>query len=257
MNLHRALVAALHAPGLLARPDVFARFALSDVERAWLLAVDPRALGTDPARRERLIRTLAEELPASVTLYTRHVRSLAALHAFCESEPFLDALATDGPLVLAFARFLADALPPAARDVVAIERLKAEARRSAQRPPTPGGVSVAPGVRAIAVGEHALPLLQAIEAWHHAIAKLPQALLCDDAPEPPAIPDAPGARTWLLSEARANDVGLVDTDADLVRVLEYFAIVRPRGSLAIPGVPPARAGALVDALIADGLLIEA
>ena len=257
MNLHRALVAALHAPGLLSKPEVFDRFALTEVERAQLLAVDPRALATDPQRRERLVRTLAEELPASVTLFAHHVRSAVALHAFCESDEILDALAADAPLVPAFARYLEAALPPAAQDVVAIERLKAEARRAARRPPLTGGVACAPGVAAVAVGDHAMPLLQALEAWHHEVSRLPQTLLCDDAPPPPATPMVPGARVWLLAEPRANDVGLVDTDEDLARVLAYFATVRPRAALAIPGVPAARTGALVDALIADGLLTEA
>ena len=109
---HRALQRAL----IVAQYDPDVRFedlagrgeaaTLGPEELAELAKVDRRGLRTDPLRRRRLLRTLAEEYKASTTLLLAETRSLADMEAFFTSIAFRVAVLHDASLALAFGAFL-------------------------------------------------------------------------------------------------------------------------------------------------------
>lgn len=267
--LQKALVTALHDETFVeafhADPEgVLAPLGLDEHERAQLVAVDRRAFRTDPLRRRRVLRVLSEEYKASTTLALAETRSLAFADGFFASSFFRSAVAEDQPLALAFGDFLLDAAragrlsSPQLPDVARLERLRASCRRDRHRPPPPG-VGLAPGV---AVGRFfggVLETIQRLERYLFEIGLMPQVALCDDRPPPPPLPAVDeGDPAHLLFTPAAADVGLSEIDAALHDALAALATPRPHGAalqaLGQAGVPAGRAPALLDALVAEGLV---
>ena len=274
-RLQRALIVALHDPGFCAamRADpaaALAPFGLTDAERTQLLAVDARAFGIDLLRRRRVLKAIVEELKGSVAIALAEVRRLAFLDDFFASPRFRAAVIEDGPLVLALADYLGDALAvgaltsPHLAGTLAIERARAEARRDRDRVPG-SGLSLAPGVRLVAADSAALAALQAAEQHLFELSLLPHAALCDDRPGL-ALPSRADARPLhLVVRATGSEVALAEVPEPLHRSLGALDDAVARGPvgradmpavLAVVGLRVADADRLVDDLLADGYAAE-
>jgi len=264
--LQRALVIALHDPGFVdamhADPEgALGPLGLGDGERAELLAVDRRAFRTDPLRARRVLRVLAEELKVAATLALWESRSVTFVEGFFASAFFRAAVMRRTALAPAFGEFLAAAplRTPQLPDVARLETLMARCRRAKLVGP-PDGVTLAPGV-ASGVFDAGVPeTIQRVERFLFELGLMPQLGFCSDGPALPELPPVGEGVVHLLISPTANGVGLAPIDEDLHRVLAALAeSVRradlPR-ALAPAGVPAARAGALVDALIEEGLVSE-
>jgi hypothetical protein len=259
--LQRALVIALHDPDFT---DFASLPGLGAAELAQLAGIDPRARRTDPLRRRRLLRTLAEEYKASTTLLLAETRALADLDAFFSSAAFRAAVMADRSLAVALAehlRALAARAPrtPQLPGVLALEATRAACRRDAQRAARPG-VGLAPGVAVLELDAAVLPAIQAVERYLFEIGLMPQVALADDAPRLPALGALTGrVEHYLLSPAE-GDIALAPIDAALHRVLAALREPRARkdavAAVGGAGVPAARAGELVDSLLLEGLLAE-
>jgi hypothetical protein len=112
-------------------------------------------------------------------------------------------------------------------------------------------------VAVVTVDEGTLECVQLVERWLFELGLMPQLALCADGPALPALPHA-DAPTWILLQGAA----ISTIDEDLHRVLAAVA-ARPMktradaaATLAPARVPAARADALVQALIDEGLLAE-
>jgi len=259
--LQRALVVAQYDPDV--RWQALAAPGLGADELAELEGVDRRGLRTDPLRRRRLLRTLAEEYKASTTLLLAETRSLAGMEAFFTSATFRAAVMDDRALAVAFGDFLAGcargATTPQLGGVVQLESTRAASRRGA-RAAVRAGVSLAPGVAVLAIDASVLPALQAVERYLFEVGLMPQVALCDDAPRLPPLGPLAGHDETFLFQPAGDDVALAPIDAHLQRVLAGFAASVARGDaravLAKAGVPAARAAELLDSLLLEGLLSE-
>lgn len=262
-TLQHALVIALHDPGFVeamhADPEgTLAPLSLTTAERAQLLAVDRRAFRTDPLRRRRLLRTLAEELKVSTTLALWETRSAAFVEAFFGSRFFREAVARRGSLAPAFGEFLA-ATPlrtPQARDVIRLETTTARCRRDRHGAPHEG-TALAPGVAVGAFDAATLETVQRVERYLFELKLMPQLALCPDGPALPELPAVGGGTAWLLFTPSQGGVSLTPIDEDLHRVLAAFATPRADPAAAPHGVPRARVAALVASLVDEGLLTSA
>jgi hypothetical protein len=263
--LQDALVIALHdatfVEALHRDPDAtLVGLELTRAERAQLAAVDPRAFRTDPLRRRRILRVLAEELRASTTLALAETRSLAFAEGFFESAEFRGAVIGRRPLVLAFGEYLASAglAAPLAAEIIRLETLLARCRRDRLRPPA-AGLALAPGVAVATFDAATLPAVQALERYVFELALMPQAALCDDRPPPPAAAPS-GERAHLLVTPAQAGVSLTAIDEGLFRVLRRLAVPIDRRDAAVAlapeGVPAAAADDLLQSLIEDGLLAD-
>jgi hypothetical protein len=272
-GLQRALVVALHDPAFVvamhADPDAaLGPFGLAPAERAQLLAVDRRAFGVDRLRARRLLRTLVEELKASVALALAETRSLAFLDGFVASPEFRRAIAGDGALVLSLGDYLAAARAsgrlrtPALDGVLAIELGRARARRAARRSPAPG-VALAPGVAVLEVAAGALEALQLVEQHLFEIGLMPHVALVDDRPALPALPVGEGGALRLLLRPLGDDVALIELEPPLHRALAGLFAAAAAGTLDRPAaiaalaalsLPVSSPALLLDQLIDDGLV---
>ncbi|HKA89225.1 MAG TPA: hypothetical protein VKE22_16275 [Haliangiales bacterium] len=263
--LQGALVIAFHDEGFVAamRRDpegTLGPMRLTPAERAQLLAVDPRAFRTDPLRRRRILRVLAEELRASTTLALAETRSLAFAEGFFASAHFRAAVMERRALVLAFGDYLAAAglAAPLGADIIRLETLLARCRRDRLRAPA-RGVALAPGVAVATFDAATLPAVQALERYVFELGLMPQAALCDDRPPPP-VASPSGQISHLLVTPGGSGVALTAIDADLHRVLARLETPIDRkdaaAALAPAGVPAAAAADLVQSLLEDGLLAE-
>jgi hypothetical protein len=81
---------------------------LSDRERAWLRAPDPRGWRTDPERPDRALTVLVQEYPASVALAAASGGGLEKLRVFFSSAGFHRAIQDRGSMALAFGGYLID-----------------------------------------------------------------------------------------------------------------------------------------------------
>jgi hypothetical protein len=282
-DLQRALVVALHDPGFVAAMHAdpaatLAPFGLDDAERAQLLAVDRRAFAIDRLRGRRLMRTLADELKASVALALIESRALALLDGFVGSAEFRAAIAADRSLIPALGDYLTRARADAGRPpdprfdgVIALELARARARRAVVRPPAPG-VGLAPGVVVLASTSAALEALQAVERHLFELGLTPHLALVDDRPPPPSLPEGPGRPLALLFRpppGPASDVALEAIEPPLFRALDGVdraaaaaaavgaplardAAVAALGGL---GLPVSRPALLLEQLVADGLVV--
>lgn len=258
--LQQALVIALHDPDFVAAMHAdpgatLAPLGLDGRERAQLLAVDRRAFRTDPLRRRRLMRTLAEELKVATTLVLCETRSAASVEAFFGSAAFRAAVIDRQPLAPAFGDWLGSLLmsTPQLAGVVRVETTTARCRRARHRHPA-RGIALAPGVAIATVDAGTVDVMQIVERWLFELGLMPQLALCSDGPQLPALP-APGARvTHLLFTPTQTGVSLTPIDDDLHQVLAAFVEPRPDATRALPALPPARARALVASLVEEGLL---
>jgi len=268
--LQRALVVAQYDPEVRFEEltDGAADAALGPEELAELAKVDRRGLRTDPLRRRRLLRTLAEEYKASTTLLLAETRSLAGMEAFFTSVAFRAAVLHDRALALAFGSFLGDlarasgaaARTPPLAGVVALESTRAASRRSARAVARPD-VSLAPGVAVLAVDASVVPAVQAVERYLFEVGLMPQVALCDDAPRLPPFGPLAGRDEHFLLQPAGTDVALSPIDAALHRVLSAFErpVPRPEAAAVLTsraGVPAARAPELLESLLLEGLLTE-
>ncbi len=263
--LQNALVIALHDEGFVAAmhrdPEgTLQPLRLTPAERRQLLAVDPRAFRTDPLRRRRILRVLAEELRAATTIALAETRSLAFAERFFGSPQFRAAVIERRPLVLAFGEYLAGAglAAPLAGDIIRLETLLARCRRDRLRPPA-RGIALAPGVAVATFDAATLPAMQALERYVFELGLMPQVALCDDRPPPPVAAPS-GEPAHLLVTPAASGVSLTTIDGDLHGVLSRLATPIERkdaaAALAPAGVPAAAAGDLVQSLLEDGILSE-
>ena len=266
--LQRALVIAQYDPevrfeALAEEVPAGAAAALGAAELAELARLDRRGLRTDPLRRRRLLRTLAEEYKASTTLLLAETRSLGGVETFFVGPAFRAAVLGDSPLAVAFGAFLAEAArhatTPQLRGVVALEWTRAASRRSARTACRPD-VSLAPGVAVLAVDASVLPAVQAVERYLFEVGLMPQVALCDDAPRLPPLGALTGQDEHYLFQPAGDEVALSPIDADLYRVLSSFTTPAPRpeaqARVSASGIPAARAAEVLDGLLLEGLLSE-
>jgi hypothetical protein len=272
-GLQRALVVALCDPAFVdamhaAPEEALARFQLAAAERAQLLAVDRRAFQVDRLRARRMLRAIVPELSGSMAVALSETRSLRFADEFFSSAAFRDAIASDRPLVIALADYLAAALAggrltsPWLAGVLAIERAKAEARRDRSRLSSPG-LALAPGLRLVEVEAGALAALQAAEQHLFELSLLPHIALCDDRPALD-LPDA-GDREPIHLAVRGDDGALDQVPEPLYRSLLAIDRAAARGVvrrgdlaglLASVGLRVPDPDALVDDLLAEGYAID-
>ena len=260
--LQQALVIALHDESFVvamhAEPEAtLAPLGLEARERAQLRAVDRRAFRTDPLRRRRLLRTLAEELKVSTTLLLWETRSAASVEAFFASRFFRAAVVGRAPLAPAFGEFLAS-LPsrtPQLADIIRLETTTARCRRDRHRAPAPG-TALAPGVAVDAFDAGTVEAMQRVERWLFELGLMPQLAFCADGPPLPSLPP-PGGTAHLLFTPTLTGVSLTPIDDDLHQVLAVFREPRPDPAAALPRMPAAGVRAMVASLIEDGLLVRA
>jgi hypothetical protein len=246
--LQHALVIALHDDGFVAAMHADAEATLAPLgldaaERAQLLAVDPRAFRTDPLRRRRLLRILAEELKVSTTLALWETRSAASIERFFASPAFRAAVVGRRPLAPAFGDFLGalGLRTPQLADVVRLETTTACCRRDRHRRPAPG-VALAPGVACEAFDAGVLETVQRVERYLFELGLMPQLALCADGPELPELPPPGGGTLYLLFTPAEAGVSLTPVDEDLHR------------ALLDPGKLPPR---VVQAMVDEGILTSA
>jgi hypothetical protein len=243
--LQKALVIALHDDAFVAAMHADPEGTLSPLEldareRAQLLAVDRRAFRTDPLRRRRLLRVLAEELPVSSALALRETRRAASLEAFFSSTFFRRAVIERLPLAPAFGDFIGGLglATPQLPDVVRLETTTARCRRDRRSAPRPG-VALAPGVAVGSFDAGVLETLNRVERWLFELKLVPQLAICADGPELPELPAPGGGTLLLLFTPSQTGIQLTPIDEDL-----YRALLDP------PRVPRAA----ISALVADGIM---
>jgi hypothetical protein len=260
-----SFVAAVHA----APERALGNAGLDEGERAELLAVDRRAFSTDPLRRRRTLRILADEYKISSTLALAETRSLAWLEGYFSSEHFHAAVRERRAIALAYGDFLLDACErgslrtPQIAGVVRLESAMARCRRDAVAPiaaaPGPAArVRLAPGHAVLALEANAIATVQTVEQYLFEIGLMPAVALCDDAPRPGALPPVSAEQAYLLLASEGRDVSLAALDADTYEMLRHFD--RPRAVeevatlLAARRVPVAAVRAAVEAFVEEGLL---
>ncbi len=148
------------------RSDTVAQAALSDAERGWLQAADPRAFAVDTYRTSRLLKALIDEFPCSVA----RVASLSGsswrqgLHDFFSSTGFHVGIQRRGRLVESFAAWLAERDDQVLSALVALELSVAllARQRSSAGPGT--SVKLAAGVGVLALPGGLLSLVHAVRA---------------------------------------------------------------------------------------------
>ena len=266
-GLQLALGIALHDEGFLDRlaaddGSLQRRHGLTDAELAQLGAVDRRALRTDPLRRRRVLRVLADEYKAATTLLLAESRRLALAEGFFASDHFRSALLDARPFAVAFGAYLLDDVAPRLgtpqlREVILVEHAMAVARRGPRQPPE-RGVRLRSGISIVRVSPSTIDVMQAVERWLFELSLMPQAALCDDRPTLPPLPP-PGEPAPLLVTPAGTGASITPIDDELARVLERFGTSwkRSEAARALEGLVPAgRADALVQSLLEEGLLAE-
>jgi len=265
LHLQRALYLALYDEGfaleMRADPEgVLAPLGLEERERVQLVAVDPRAFRTDPLRRRRALRILAEEYKAATTLAMAETRSPSIVEGFFASRRFRRAVVDGDSFAPAFGEYLLGAVEegrlstPHLGDVTRLELAGSRARRGAGR--ARPGVALAPGTEVVRVDGGTLETIQQVERWLFELGLMPQVALCDDRPTLPPLP-ARGQKPPACYLVTATQ--LVEVDEDLYRVLAILAEPRPRSDAAAAlgqAVPNARVEDLLTSLIDDGLVAE-
>lgn len=268
--LQRVVVRMLYddsfAEAAHADPDVLARAGLAPEERAQVLSVDRRAWRTDPLRRRRTLRILADEFKASTTLALAETRSLASLEGYFSSPQFHNAVQERRSIALAFGDFLAAAVEagrlatPQLRDVVRLETAMARCRRDARaRPPIPPGtVRLAAGVAVGAFEANVISTIQRAEQYLFEVGLMPAVALCADAPALGDLPPVRAETIHLLLTTAGGHVSLSYLDAATFEILSVAASPAGRAELTEllvrRGVPAAAAGETLDALVAEGIL---
>ena len=252
---------------------------LSGAERAHLDQVDPRAFGTDPYRRSRLLQACIEELPVAVALLTDGGRALPRADAFFSSPAFHACVQERGVLVFAMGAWLEERVGPLARLELAVAR----ARR--RRTPRGEGLCLGPGRWPLVLPEGGLAAWQAVrqvlgprpvEALVGHVDMPESCVLATHDTSPAATHDTSTAATHDTSTAATHDTspehlmvrvdgsgsaGLEGSSEGIDLVLRAALEPRPpaalRACLEEAGATAPLARELLDELVADGVLVEA
>lgn len=242
-TLRRVVVRLLHDPTLVARvaadPDgALAGLDLTAAERGWLAAVPPNAWRTDPDRPRRVLAALRDEYPASLAL------SPAQVDGFFASAAFHRAVDERGSLAIAFGDHLIDAADPRLDAVARLERAMASVRRAPRHPqPSPTGrLRLSPTARVVRVLAGTSDLLVTLRAGRppFALGAGEEALLVEREPSTGEV------RVECLEPALASLLERGQAPIDRQELVDAA-----RGL----GADEDDASAVVDALIADGVLI--
>ena len=211
----RFLIRVMYDPAFLiqlrAEPMLLTKAGLTPEERAGILAIDPRALRTDPLRRRRTLRGLLEELKISTTIALAEWRKLSTIEGFFSSQRFHKAISKDASLVLALASFLEDELSqgrlrePALKDVLRYEAACAQSRRAKALCPSLAPIKEktrvkrADGVFGLRASYDVISIVQQVERYLFELGLMPQVALCDDAPRLSALPTETTPRYLLIT----------------------------------------------------------
>ena len=247
--LQRLVVRLLHDPALV--EAIYGGAAIPEIteeERALLLALDRRAWGTDPHRRSRVLAALVEEFPASAALV-----GIGELDAFFSSSAFHGAVQARQSQALAFGAWIALQAGP----VALLETAIASARRDPpRRRLDPGFIVAAPGVRALVVTGGTLARLEAIRAR---LGPKPLPSLLRGGPDLHALPPLEDEEGLILERAPSGEIQVGAGAPSLVALLvglreprtreEAFDLARALGA------DPGEEAEILDALVADGLLL--
>ncbi len=259
--LQRVLVRMLYDPALVRAVyrDAEAALAgvdLSPAERSWLTEADPRAYGTDPWRRARSLKALIEEFPVSAALCPG---GAARLDAYFSSDAFHGAIQARRSMALSFGDWLLAGLAgqgPGLRAAVAVlERAFAELRRAGEAPPPAGeGLVLAPGIRLLDLPLGALLIYTELR---DRLGSDPVSVLVSPGFTPPSAPPLPAQTEAVLIDGRD---GLTAELAPEGLVALLRAVPAPRATLLATarslGAEPGEDAEILDALIAQGLLID-
>jgi hypothetical protein len=266
--LQRVLVRLLYDPVFaeavaLAPDSALADVPLSQAERGWLAAADPRPFRLDPLRRTRTLRALLDEYPAALALALAAPTRLD-VDAFFSSPEFHTAIQDRHALAPRFGAWLAAAAGPHSA-LSAIADLEAALARL-RRPE----LEAAPRSRdALALSPQAA-LLTAPRGTSALYGELRQ-LLAPLAPSPVdalyltpldlgRVPWAPpGDLEALLIERRTDDSFDISELPDALAAL-LAATPAPREALTAlaraHGAEPPEDGEIIDDLLAEGLLVH-
>ena len=249
--LQHAMARMLYDPAFVTRVYAGATPGLTEAERRLLTQVDRRAWGTDPYRRGRGVHALLEEFPV-----TGAILGLPAVDAFFSSDAFAAVLTGRGSLALAFGDWAAQA----GGGPALLEAAIARARRAEARPGA--GICTRPGVEPVGLPPATLERYGRLRA---ALGPDPVASLAEGRRAPRSRKSKRGKRRqgteWLVVQRdAAGEVQVGGGSASLARLLEGCAAPRPRAAVAASaqalGCTPTEAEALVDELLAEGLLVH-
>lgn len=282
-QLQRVLVRMLYddtfADAVRAAPDsALAGAGLTELEREQLVAVEPRALRTDPLRRRRTLRMLVDEYKISTTLALSETRSLAFAEGFFASPQFHEALMARAPLYAAYGAFLTEATrdgrlrQPQLAGVVALEAAMARCRRDVQRGPerrppngSPTGgdartLRLAPGVSAERLAGHVIETIQVVEQYLFEVGLMPMVALCDDGPRVGALPATSDAEEQVLLTTEGTHVSLTYVEPSVHALLRACAQPIAEAALVVRfgarGVPGTAVRDALQTLVDEGLLLS-
>ena len=253
--IQRAIVRMMYDPGFVAA--VYGPRAvpgLTEPERALLRQVDRRAFTTDRFRRARAVHAIVDEYPASAAAI-----GLAALEDFLGSREFVAVLTGRGAMALAFGTWLKDQ----ASGVGRIEAAMAGLRRPEPAVPTPATLRCATRLAPLIVAAGSLGWYEATIAW---LGREPLRTLAGQLPRPGLPRRSPvrkrQAEEHLLIELRPDGgMSLGTASEPLVRLLRFAGAPRSRQALVAEAVARGASAqevpALLDGLVADGLLVDA
>ncbi|MCB9796758.1 MAG: hypothetical protein H6741_29005 [Alphaproteobacteria bacterium] len=269
--VHRVSLRMRFDPGLVARVYADADEALPELapeERAWLLAVDRRAWGSDPMLRSRTLRALYTEFKGATTLAAAELRRLSALEAFFSSPVFHEEMQARGSLARAWARYLRSLhlRTPQLAPILELEEALAVCRRELElaperlrAPPEGPWVARARGVGALSLPGGALEALNRVEEYLFTLNLLPVMALCSDAPRPTGLPPLdPSAPRALVLQPSLGGGGLRELGRTVCTVLSELDTPRPLRAFvdeyAARGLGRAQASALLEDLRGAGLV---
>ncbi len=218
---------------------------LSERERALLRALDPRALATDPHRRARALHVLVEELPV-----TAAVLGVAACEAFFSAPEFRAGVFGRAAMTASFAAWLGDR----AHGVGRLESAMAAVRR-AKPPADRGRLGCPPGLRGVVVPANTLAFYLRVR---EELGPDPVRSLAQREASSRSSPPRRGTQFLLVERRPDGSLDLGSGSEPLVRLLCFAERPRARTELELEavrlGAEPADASALIDELLADGLL---
>jgi hypothetical protein len=242
---------------------------LDQDELAWLLAVDPRALRTDPLRRARGLHALLEEYPASAMLAAAALGGVQGLEQFFSPPQLQVAIQQRGSMALAFGLYLRELKPPDARlvAIATLEGAMAELRRAfvparSGLSRTPKQLVLAPHLRCLDLPGGTLSLYQALLSRLAKFGKDPvEALLHPKLRlrSTPTLRHAE-AQSLLVSRDGPDAMGLEEIPAGLASLLRLAAVPRSLAELLEDirreGAEPGEDQEILENVLRDGWLVE-
>lgn len=273
--LQRTLVRSLYDPAWHARvcsapAQELADIPLTDQERAWLLALDARALRADGLRRRRTLKALTDEYKVSSALAVARTRKLSALDAFFSGPHFHCCVQHRTAMAHAYAQHLGDLAAQhqddRLRHVVALEDAMARVRRG-RAPAQPSRWDLhAAYVCAPHVLPHALPggVLESVHAVERILFEItltPVVALAEDGPRLNDLPPLQEGqhRNVLLERSPHGEVTLSDASEGLCGLL--LAAAMPLAGTQLlevarhHGADPGEDAEVVSGVVRDGLLV--